>query len=507
MPENDPKPIEAIEFKSIQDQKDIGTKLERKYVITHPLIWLIFLILIICGISVFFFLPKIIKERQESMPIAVETQKQEPEPTDITESIVQETSTLTPEEFAALKMEAEKLLLLVINKQESLQQKGVKRWAEKEFTKAVSLGAIGDEHYRKQDFNEAIAAYESAISALEQIEKRVIPTLNKHLENGELALLQGEQEAAIYNFEIAKAIDAKNVQAINGLKRAQTITELFSILEQGGNLEAAGRFKDAKQTYEKALALDPLSTEAKSSIERVSLRIKKAEFSRLVALGYSSLDAREYEDARNAFEAAQKLFPDSEQPKQGLSKINQTIRTEKITSLKVEAQYFESKEEWNYASQSYQQILELSPNAKFAVEGLARSQQRSLILSKLDGYIENKERLNSIQVRTEASTLIEEVALLETPGNKIKNRTSILEELLKLASLPISITLLSDKKTDVVIYKVGKFGQFENKVIELKPGKYTIVGSRSGYRDVRKVIQISAEMEKTSITVRCEEPI
>ena len=97
--------------------------------------------------------------------------------------------------------------------------------------------------------------------------------------------------------------------------------------------------------------------------------------------------------------------------------------------------------------------------------------------------------------------------MLVSPGSKIKNRTSILEELLRLASLPVSITLLSDKKTDVVIYKVGKFGQFENKVIELKPGKYTIVGSRSGYRDVRKVIQISAEMEKTSITVRCEEPI
>ena len=216
MHENDSKPIEAIEFKSIQDQKNINAKFERKFVITRPLLWFTFLILIACSISVFFILPKIIKERQEIVPVTIETQKQEPESTDITESKVQETSNLTPEEFAALKIEAEKLLLLVIKKQDSLQQKSVNRWAEKEFLKAVTLGETGDEHYRKQNFNEAITAYGRAITSLEQIEKQVKPTLNKHLENGEHALLQGEQEAAIYNFEIAKAIDAKNVQTING---------------------------------------------------------------------------------------------------------------------------------------------------------------------------------------------------------------------------------------------------------------------------------------------------
>ena len=507
MHENDSKPIEIIEFQSIQDQKESVYKDKPRSVVINPFLWIIFLILVAASVSVFFFLPKVVEKKQESAPVTFETHKQEPALSPTSQPEIEETSTLTAEELSALKMEAEKLLVQVIKKQDSLKQKSIKKWAEEEFLKAVSMGTNGDEHYRKQEFSEAIDSYKSAFSAMQQLEEQVKPTLEKHLQDGELALQQGEQKTAIFNFEMAKAIDAKNLQAINGFKRAQTITELHEVLEKGGNLEAAGRFEDAKQTYENALALDPLSTEAKNAIDRVDLRIKESEFSHLIALGYTSLDLREYEDARNAFEAAQKLFPDSEQPKQGLAKINQTIRTEKITSLKVEAEYFESNEEWNYATQSYQQILELSPNAKFAVDGFARSQQRSRILSKLDGYIENKERLNAMLVREEARLMLEEIALLQVPGSKIENKASTLEELLRLASLPVSITLLSDKQTDVVIYKVGKFGLFENKVIKLKPGKYTIVGSRPGYRDVRKVLTVSAGMASASITVRCEEPI
>jgi len=59
----------------------------------------------------------------------------------------------------------------------------------------------------------------------------------------------------------------------------------------------------------------------------------------------------------------------------------------------------------------------------------------------------------------------------------------------------------------VVIFKVGKFGKFQQREIELKTGKYTIVGSRPGYRDVRKNVTVTTSMSKQPIVVRCEEAI
>lgn len=507
MHKNDSTPIEAIDFKSLQDKTDIDSAQEQTSVTKKPIVWLAFLCIVASGIGVFLFLPDYVAEKQAPPPISPEIEIKPPQPINIPEPAIQEIPSLSAEELNALKLQAEKMLLQVIKKQEALQSQGVKKWANDEFLQAVSLGATGDEHFRKQHFNEAINTYEQAINALQHLEEQIAPTLAKHLQQGELALTQGESDTAVYHFELAKAIDAHNMQAQNGLKRAETIQELFVLLEQGGNLEAANRLEDAKQIYQQAIDLDPLSPEAKAAMNRVTARLTEIEFSRLIARGYSSLEARQFGDARSAFMSAQKLAPSSKKPKQGLIKVEQTVRNEKISSLTIEANHFEISEEWVHATQSYQQILALSPKAAFAIDGVARSQQRASLLSKLDNYLDNKERLSSSQVSAEVHELLQEIALLENPGSKINQRVNTLEKLLEHANQPISITLQSDNKTDVVIYKVGKFGRFDNQKIELKPGKYTIVGSRPGYRDVRKILTISADMATKIIMVRCEEPI
>ena len=125
----------------------------------------------------------------------------------------------------------------------------------------------------------------------------------------------------------------------------------------------------------------------------------------------------------------------------------------------------------------------------------------------MTNHIENKLRLSSDSVANDAKQLLNKIELLDNPGSKIEQGALTLQELLILANRPVSITLQSDNQTDVAIYKVGKFGKFASREVELKPGKYTIVGSRSGFRDVRKVITIMAEMQDTTVQVSCEEPI
>ena len=512
MQKNEPTPIEAIDFKSLQNKNAVDAR-QKPSVVNKSALWLAFLFLIVCGVGVFLFLPKYVAENPAPTPAPAETIRarpqavEPPEPPEPPESIAQETPSLSTQEISALKSQTEQLLLQVIKKQETLQQQGIKKWAADDFLHAISLGAAGDEHFRKQNFTAAVSSYQQAITALEHLEQQVAPTLAKHLQQGELALTQGERDAAIHHFQFAKAIDAQNMQALNGLQRAETIEELFALLEKGGNFDAANHLQDARQTYQQAIDLDPLSAEAKTAINRVSKRLTDIEFSRLIALGYSLFRARQFEDARSTFMSAQKLSPGSDQPKQGLAKVVQAIRDEKILSLTIEAQHFAANEEWAYALQSYQQILALSPNAAFAVAGVAYSQQRAELVSRLDHYLDNEERLYATQVATEAHQLLAEITLMDNPGNNIADRATALEELLKLASQPVSITLQSDNQTDVVIFKVGKFGRFENQKIQLKPGKYTVLGSRPGYRDVRKILTVSPYMQTKNFMVQCEEAI
>jgi hypothetical protein len=59
----------------------------------------------------------------------------------------------------------------------------------------------------------------------------------------------------------------------------------------------------------------------------------------------------------------------------------------------------------------------------------------------------------------------------------------------------------------VVIYHVGRLGTFEEKQLKLRPGIYTVVGSRSGFRDVRQKFKVDANNQHISIFIHCEEPI
>ena len=64
-----------------------------------------------------------------------------------------------------------------------------------------------------------------------------------------------------------------------------------------------------------------------------------------------------------------------------------------------------------------------------------------------------------------------------------------------------------DGVTEVVVYKVGKLGAFDSKTVSLKPGTYVAVGTRQGYRDVRRSFHVAGNVPAPVVTLRCEEPI
>jgi hypothetical protein len=78
---------------------------------------------------------------------------------------------------------------------------------------------------------------------------------------------------------------------------------------------------------------------------------------------------------------------------------------------------------------------------------------------------------------------------------------------LKIAAQPVTVQFESDKQTNVVIYKVGTLGTFSSRSMELRPGLYVVVGTRDGYRDVRRNIRVDPAGNMPPVVIRCEEAI
>ena len=89
----------------------------------------------------------------------------------------------------------------------------------------------------------------------------------------------------------------------------------------------------------------------------------------------------------------------------------------------------------------------------------------------------------------------------------LNGQVSELGRLLERARVLVPVRLQSDSETEIVIYKVGKLGRFASRDIELRPGVYTVIGVRSGYRDVRRSFRVAPEAGLLQIEVRCEDPI
>jgi hypothetical protein len=117
------------------------------------------------------------------------------------------------------------------------------------------------------------------------------------------------------------------------------------------------------------------------------------------------------------------------------------------------------------------------------------------------------DRLSDDKIWQATQSLLEYARKISPAGAVLAAQLNELDRLLQRARVPVKVVLESDSQTEVVIYKVGKLGAFQTRSIELKPGVYTAVGVRSGYRDVRKNFRVAPEAGTQSIIIRCEDPI
>ena len=110
-------------------------------------------------------------------------------------------------------------------------------------------------------------------------------------------------------------------------------------------------------------------------------------------------------------------------------------------------------------------------------------------------------------VLSEAELLVAQARGIADPGPGISEQLARLDQLVVAARTPLPVQLESDELTEVTVYRVGRLGAFKTTQIEVRPGTYTVVGSRRGYRDIRKSFTVLPGREVTPVSVICVEPI
>jgi hypothetical protein len=151
--------------------------------------------------------------------------------------------------------------------------------------------------------------------------------------------------------------------------------------------------------------------------------------------------------------------------------------------------------------------LAVDPGAAFARDGLAHAQDRARLHQQFDHYLTDPARLYSAKPLANAEQLLSMAGNAPADEPHLADKIAALKRHVADARAPLPVTLRSDGETEVAIYHVGRLGRFLDHELQLRPGTYTVVGTRPGYRDVRKVLTLQPGTTPPPVDIRCEEPV
>ena len=223
--------------------------------------------------------------------------------------------------------------------------------------------------------------------------------------------------------------------------------------------------------------------------------------------GFAALGAGRLDEARAAFEKARSIRPAGGEALDGLRRVAAANAARRFAALRAQAIDFEAQERWEDALALYTSVLRQAPAAAFAQEGSARATERLQLSDSLQALIDHPGALASARARGQAVELLQAAEDEPSPGPVLREQIAGVTALLPGADRPVHLALVSDSLTQVSIPNVGTFGSFARRDVDLKPGHYTVIGTRDGYRDVRLDVTIAPGQDVQTVSITCNEPI
>ncbi|MBV1905755.1 MAG: hypothetical protein KUG75_06735 [Pseudomonadales bacterium] len=467
-------------------------------------------ILIIFGIWVFFFLP----DNLSTPPTPLNTDKQNLPASTVNDPRAAnparpENSNIAPFEQLdkqRARKSTEKTLAefvkLQIKLEDSMQ---VKLWATDAYAEAIAIANQGDALFIKTDYKASMFKYQQGSDALQTLVNQGDSLFSKAILEAKEALAQLDAATAKKAFKRAQDIHPGDPELQKGLIRANNMPQALKARKMAQKYLQNKQYLQAKKAFQKVQSLDPGILGIEQQISDITLAINEQNFRKYISEAYAALNAENFEKAEKSFQLADKIKPGHASITAGQRQLKSAILLSSIAAIKATALSHIAAEQWTELPATYKTALKLDANLKFAKDGLVQARKRALIDIAMDNIIAQPEALSSDSIYTEAQLTYNRALKISNRGPRLQSQIQSVKTILDIAASPIPVQLKSDNLTEVSIVRRGRVGIFRSKTIDLRPGSYIFTGSRPGYRDIRKSIDITHTVN--SIVVQCEEAI
>lgn len=381
-------------------------------------------------------------------------------------------------------------------------------WSGGAWEQAMAEEQKGDDFYRRREYPDAQGAYGKAAEMLRQLREEAPEIGRVALEEALQAIESGDQAAALAELEKAGILlGATDPEVQSASRRAARLPEIMQAVAEARASAREGSLQEQRAAWQAVLGIDPERQSARRELSAVNARIDRQLFNSRMSRGHAALGEGDVEAARTAFEAAGKQRPNDPGPVEALAALELEERGQRLAQLQAAAMAGKFAEDWRKAANNYRGMLEIDSNIVAAQRGLAEAEQRTRLDDALENTIANARSLNRDDAWQQGKRLLDEAAAIPNPGARLDGQIGRLEQVLAVAATPAPVRLRSDGLTEVTIFHVGRLGSFDDRMLELRPGAYTAVGTRDGYRDVRREFIVAPEGLPEPLVLICTDPI
>ncbi|MEJ2514027.1 MAG: serine/threonine-protein kinase [Gammaproteobacteria bacterium] len=493
----EPGPVEAVRVRGLRRPDSLSPLPTARETPRRAWLWIALAGLLGILVAVVFFLPGWVEQNRTAVPPpAPAAREPAADPREAIRQLV--------EQRRAADDVRQALDALVAD----LEARSAERWAPARMQVVRQALAEGEEAYGRREYEAAGRAWERAREAAREAVEDIPRALEERLAAGRDALAAGDSAAAAEAFGLAAAIEPASEAARQGLARAATLDQVLAAMAEGARAEQAGRLPEARAAYARAAELDPEWGPAAEAVKRTDASLGDARFVEALTAGYAALERGDYAASRRAFQSAAGMRPGSSEARAGLAEVEAARRAEAVRRLSARAGEAEADERWADAVDAWRGVLEEDGSVATAQDRLVRAQTRADLDARMQDFLTDPFSLTRPEVAESARAALREAEGTAVPRQRLDRQAKELARQLALAARPVQVVLESDGKTEVVIYRVGRLGTFARQELELKPGRYTAVGSRPGYRDVRREFLVRPGQPMPGpVVVVSEEPI
>jgi tetratricopeptide (TPR) repeat protein len=230
-------------------------------------------------------------------------------------------------------------------------------------------------------------------------------------------------------------------------------------------------------------------------------------FHRHLSAGLTAYHDKNYPLAKSELTEAKKLKPNAREVDEALDQVEAAARLQSIGDMHAKAAEAEAKEDWARALDLYAAALSIDGTLQFAIQGRERALGRAELDRRLQFYLQTPEALESDESLARAAEVLNRAERVQHKGPRLHHQLEALRRQVRDAQSPITVTIVSDNLTEVSVYRVGRLGRFTAQELMLRPGRYTVVGTREGYKDVRQEILVKPGGTPLEVTIACREKV